>query len=79
MLRAWLDSWRGIRWTAVAMRAEHQVLRLARSSDGWMATFTYVGPTQLPQGRNIGTRDRCDTGAAFQFAAWHVIPRHIFS
>ena len=76
-LRGWLDSWPGIRWTAVAMRAEHQVLRLQRRSDGWTATFTYVGPTQLPKAAPSGLGMAPTLGPAVSFAARQVLSRHI--
>ena len=56
VLRGWLDSWPGIRWTAVAMHGEHHALRLERGRDGWIATFTYTGPTLLPPTRRQDSR-----------------------
>ena len=66
MLRDWLNSWPGVRWTAVAVRSEHQVLVLRRRPDGWMATFTCTGPTKLPKAAPSGLGTAPTPGLAVQ-------------
>ena len=71
VLRGWLD-WPGIRWTAGAIHAEHQVLRLARRSDSWTATFTVRRADAAPEAAPSGLGTAPSPGQAVQFAAWQV-------
>ena len=49
VLHAWLDTWAGVRAIAGAMRAQDHALTIQRvSGDGWTATFTFVGKSNLP-------------------------------
>jgi hypothetical protein len=76
LIHRWLDSWRGVRWIAMGMHAEHHALALRRrESSGWTATFTFTGKTNLPPAAPSGLATMPSPWEAVQWAAWQVIER----
>jgi hypothetical protein len=77
LLHRWLDSWHGVRWLAITMRAEGHALRLTHGASRWTATFTFVGKSNLPLAAPSGLATMPTPWGATQWAAWQVVERSL--
>lgn len=75
LLHRWLDSWPGVRWIAVTMRADGHALTLTRAASRWTAAFTFVGRSHLPRAAPSGLATMPTPWQAVQWAAWQVVER----
>jgi hypothetical protein len=75
VLHGWLDTWAGVRWIAKEMHVQRHRLTLRRGSSGWVATFHFIGKSNLPPAAPSGLAVMPTPWEATRWAAWQVLQR----